>query len=101
MQIPKLKRRLAVRSPNDVRKLAKAIWVPSALEWNAVLEDFLTIARRRTDHKLALLRVQTEIVTDLILRSKEIQQIDQQLKAGEILTEGSKPLKIDDEPPRW
>ncbi len=50
---------------------ATAIWNPRAIEWRDVIEDYLTISRKRADNKFCLFRLQISILRDLLLLAEE------------------------------
>jgi hypothetical protein len=51
----------------DLPDIGNSIWVPSIKHWRDVIEDYLEIAKRRKNNKLAMFKLQMNLISDIIL----------------------------------
>jgi hypothetical protein len=57
---------------SDLSDIATSIWVPSIKEWRDLIEDYVEISKRRMHNKLAMFKLQTNLISDILLISDTI-----------------------------
>jgi hypothetical protein len=68
------KRKVAIRDGKEIPEIARGIWSPSVRHWHELLEDMVSIAKRRRDNKFAQLRLQLSILGDIVTTEKALVQ---------------------------
>ena len=52
---------------SDLDNIPYSIWSPTLREWRDVIEDYIEISKKRKDNKLAMFKLQVELLGDIIL----------------------------------
>ena len=70
----RIKTTFEVQNYREEKIIQSDIWHPKYNEWREVLEDYLTISRRRLNNKLSMLKLQMSLYHDLF-SSQKVKQI--------------------------
>jgi hypothetical protein len=86
---------LSRRSREFSEKFIVGIWNPNILAWRDIIEDYLYISRKRTNNKLAMFKIQLDILIDIINNVKAIDEY--RIKLTEFETDYEKGLISSDD----
>lgn len=51
----------------DIKKIGISIWNPTLQDWRDIIEDYVNISKKRKRNKLAMFKLQVELLSDVVL----------------------------------
>lgn len=77
------------RTEDFSKKFSSGIWNPDILAWRDIIEDYLYISRKKINNKMAMFKLQTNILMDIINNVKIIDEYNNQFTELETKKETS------------
>ena len=65
------------------KKLIKSISSPKLRDWRDIIEDYITISRKRKNNQLAMFYLQTNLLTDILYCERSVKNYKELLEKPE------------------
>ncbi|MBI5727733.1 MAG: hypothetical protein HY965_07765 [Ignavibacteriales bacterium] len=75
----------------------KSFWAPTISDWRDIIEDYISIAKRRKTNKLAMIKLQQSILEDIVLTEKALKTYKNWIANPANVAEITKDRPIEDE----
>ena len=81
----KFGQRVSIREKIRSPEFARSLWSPTRVEWRDVIEMLITMSKRYTFNKLAMMKIQIWIAWDVINESEAILKMKEKIRELEQL----------------